>query len=273
LAARYITFYALVLFCGIAGKSQQAALQTDVRSSGMGSPLATLPGIWSGTTNPAGLATITTPSFGLFYKNYYGLKELGTGSFAFCIPTKTGNFGFGFVSSGFVVITESQATISYGRWLGNRLRAGIGMHWIVFNQPSDYRDLFAWIPSAGIQWLPVERFVLAFCISNPASQDYNPSGYREIPATICAGAGFRPSDDFFMLFEVHRITRQKLKYVLGFEAAVSGSFKMRFGINRQDYATYSFGAGYTSGKITIDAGAGHHPVMGFSPSFGLAFAI
>jgi hypothetical protein len=239
----------------------------------MGSPLATPQGIWSGMTNPAGLATISTPSLGLFYKNYYGIKELGTGSFVFCVPTKTGNFGFGFVSSGYAGITESQATISFGRWLGSRLRAGIGMHWILFNQPSGYRDLFAWIPSAGIQWLAGKRFDVAFCVSNPASQDYNPSGYREIPTTICAGAGFKPSDDFFILFEIHKITMQKPKYVLGIEAAVSGSFRMRFGINRQDYTCYSFGAGYTSGKITIDAGSGHHPVMGFSPSFGLAFAI
>jgi len=239
----------------------------------MGSPITLPSAQWSCLTNPAGLASVGSVAFGFFYSNYYNLKELGTGGFAVCIPTKSGNFGIGFISSGFSVLTENRASITYGRRLGEKIRAGIGLHWLVFNQPSDYRDLYAWIPSLGIQWLPNDRLIFSLSITNPSKQEYRPSGYRTIPAIIATGIGFKPADEFLLFIEAENIHDEKPKYTLGIEVSAGKSIFMRFGINRQHYSCYSIGAGYVHGKLSIDATVCHHPVLGFSPAVGLGFAI
>lgn len=238
----------------------------------MGNPVNVISDHWSCTSNPAGTGALNSAAFGLFYRNYYNIKELNSGGFSFCIPTKSGNFGFGFVSSRSGVLTENKATMSYGRRIGEKFRAGIGLHWMMFNQPSDYRDLYAWIPSLGVQWIPCEKLIAGFSISNPVEQEYRPSGYRNIPSSVSAGIGFKPAEEFFMLFEFEKIRGGKARYILGFEVKAGKSFFMRFGINRRDFTGYSAGAGYIHGKTSIDVAVDHHPALGFIPSAGVSFA-
>lgn len=272
LTKRLLIFCFWIYLYNYPGISQQASLITDIRSGGMGSPLAVLSGHWSVLTNPAGLATINSTSFGLFYCNFYGISELGSGAFAISIPTKSGNFGIGFLSAGFKSLTENRTSISYGKSIGKNLQAGIRIDWLLFNQPSDYRDLYAWIPSAGIQWHPFNKLIVAATIVNPARQEYIPAGYMQIPSGVISGLGFQLSDEILMLLEVRKFTDEPFNYVLGLEATVKKPFLMRFGITRQDYFSYSLGAGYSFRKLTVDMAMSHHPVLGFSPGLGLTFS-
>ncbi|HEX2394586.1 MAG TPA: hypothetical protein VHI78_04530 [Bacteroidales bacterium] len=246
-------------------------MNADARSAGMGSSFAVLSGNRIFVSNPAGLAALNSPTFALMYGNFYGIKELSTGAFSCGIPTKSGTFGFGFVASGFAAITENKATLSFGKAIGKNLRAGIGINWLNFNQPSDYQDLYAWIPALGIQWLG-EKWIAGLSVINPAAQEYNPKGYRNIPACIVTGLGFKPSDEFFMLFEAQKISNEKIRYVLGIETSLLKSLFLRFGITRQDYSSYSAGAGYVKRNLIFDAAVSHHPALGFSPAFTFNFA-
>lgn len=246
-------------------------MNADARSAGMGSSFAVMTGSRISIINPAALADLNSPTFALTYSNYFGIKELSTGMFLFGIPTKSGTFGLGFTSSGFTYITENKATLSFGKSIGKKLRAGIGINWLNFNQPSDYRDLYAWIPSLGIQWLPGEKWITGISVINPAVQEYIPKGYRNIPACIITGLGFKPSDEFFMLFETQKIPDEKIRYILGIEASLFKWVFLRFGITRQEYSSYSAGAGYVKKNLKFDAAVSHHPVLGFSPAFTFNF--
>jgi hypothetical protein len=270
LKAKFKPLWLLLCVYCTAGNTQQTSLQADARSVGLGGNLSVLSGHWSCISNPAGLAEAGTAACGLFYTNYFGINELGAGGLACSVPTRSGNFGFGFVSSGFKVLTENQASVSYGRSFGNNFRAGIGLHWLLFSQPSDYRDLYAWIPSMGIQWLPSEYIIAGLTVTNPAQQEYIPSGYRKIPSGFAAGFGYMPSGELLVCVEAAKYSDEKWKYTCGIEAAFKKSVFLRFGINRQEYSCYSFGAGYHYRNLYIDAAISNHPVLGFSPAIGLS---
>ena len=66
--------------------------------------------------------------------------------------------------------------------LGKKIRAGIGMHYLMIHQPDGYGNLYAVVPSLGIQFLPVTGLTVGFHVFNPAGQQYIPAGYIEIPA-------------------------------------------------------------------------------------------
>lgn len=268
---RLLIFCVLTCLC-ISGKSQDALTNVDARSAGMGSSFALLTGNRVNINNPATLTNLNSPTFALGYINYYCIQELGSGTFSVGLPTKSGTFGFGFVASGFTHITENKVTLSFGKSIAKNISAGIGMNWLSFNQPSDYRDLYAWIPSLGLQWLPGEKWITGITVINPALQEYIPKGYRKIPACIVTGLGFKPSDEFLVLLEMQNISGDKIRFILGIEASLLKSLFLRLGITRHDYSSYSAGAGYVKKNLIFDVAVIHHPVLGFSPAFTFNFA-
>jgi hypothetical protein len=245
---------------------------SDARSAGMSNAYTVISGQSSCISNPAGLSSLKSPITALSYTNYYGFSGLGAGALTFSLPLGYGNFGFGLISSGFTMMTENRITLSYGRSLSKNLRAGVSMNWLNFNQPVDYPDLYGWIPSLGIQWLPGKKVITGLSVFNPAAQEYIPKGYKSIPAFISVGMGFKPSDEFLMLFEVQKVSKKLIRLTLGVETAIKKCFYMRFGVNRESFTGYSAGAGYINKIISMDFAISHHPVLGFSPSFTSSFS-
>jgi hypothetical protein len=207
----------------------------------------------------------------LFYTNYYGLAETSTGAFVLSVPARPGILAIGFVSSGFSAINESRASLAYARSIGKKLRVGAGINWLHFNQPYDYRDLYAWIPVLGIQCMPTNNWILGAVVINPGGQQYLPRGYRSIASGITAGLGFKPSEEFQLLLEVQKLSGEIPRYVLGFEFSLLKSFFIRYGISSQYGFSYFAGIGYMNKKITLNTSFSHHPVLGFSPALDFNF--
>jgi hypothetical protein len=223
--------------------------------------------------NPSGMAGLTGTSMGMSYENYFQLPEMGMASFSFGIPTKSGVFGLGYNSFGFSGLRQNQASLAYGRAFDKRLRAGIGLHWLTVAQPAGYTDLFAIVPSIGIQVMPHENVRVGFTVFNPAQQDFRPSGYKKIPSAFLAGIGYRLGREVWVCLEAEKGYGETARYTAGIEVNPHETIRFRFGVVPVRGSTFSFGLGYKFKKMSVDASVLHCPVPGYRTALGITYTI
>ena len=243
----------------------------NARSFGMANVQAVITDHWSGMGNPAGLATVGSTYVGISYMNLYQIPELGMGAISFTVPTKSGNYSLNYTSCGSSSNSLNHATLSYGKVLGKKLHAGIGLNYFIIHQASGFGNLFALVPSIGIQWQPSQPVILGLYAFNPARQSYFPSGHLGIPAVIRAGMGYTFGKEVMICIEVEKKSNDKLKYQGGIEITFEKMIVMRLGMTSCMYPRYSFGMGFKFGHTVIDIAATRQPVLGFSPVLTLNY--
>ncbi len=117
------------------------------------------------------------------------MPELSSGAFSLCWPVKAGTFALSFSRYGGEAFHEIRAGLSFGKSLGKNVKAGIGLDYLKIKQSGDYGNLYAVIPSFGIQILPVSGLAVGLQVSNPAGQGYYPRGIYETSHGGKSGAG------------------------------------------------------------------------------------
>jgi hypothetical protein len=261
----------VALLCFTCSLASDPLLSCGSRSRGLAGVSVMLADRWSGIGNPAGLAALEQLSFSLFYENYYLLPETGLGAFTLSKPTKTGTFGLNCSTFGYSLYRESRIGLSFGKTLGRKIRAGIGLHYLKVRQDADYGNLSALVPSLGIQVLPLQNLIFGLQVFNPAGQQYVPSGFLAIPVEVHTGFGCRLGKEFFISAEAEKRSREQLTCRGGIEINLKQQLIFRFGIASGVFPEYSFGLGLIFQSVTIDIAAVHHPVLGFNPSLTFSF--
>ena len=246
--------------------------QSDARSQAMAGTHVTQTNQWAGTGNPCGLAGINKASLGIYYANYFQVSELGMGSLYGYIPTRSGNFGFSFVSSGYTLLRQNMTTLAYGKKLGKNISAGIGLHYVRIVQPAGYPNLYALVPSMGFQFLVARGLVAGVSLFNPLRQEYYPSGFSAIPLEFCAGASYSPDKAILFCVDAVQISGEKMKFKTGTEIALNKILMIRLGLSTGRWPEISFGIGCLHRQMNLDLAVTRHPVLGFSPAAGLSYA-
>jgi hypothetical protein len=193
------------------------------------------------------------------------VPELGQGAFSIGLPAITGAFSLDYTSLGNSCYRENQVCLSFGKNLGNLLRAGIGLHCLMVRQPAGFENLSALSPSLGLQVMPVNGLTIGFRVFNPAAQNYRPAGHLHLPVIIQAGLGYKLGEEVMVCFEAEKEDHEKIRYCGGIEINCKNSLIARFGISSGVYPCYSFGLGFQLRSLRIDLAAIRHPVLGFSP--------
>jgi hypothetical protein len=273
LVIRIWSFLLIGLLFPCAVKAQTTLFQGDARAQGMAGSRIVLTGHWSALDNPAGLAGIQAICGGLYYENLFGVPELNLGAITLGIPTKSGNFGVGFTTFGYSLFRQNQASLSYGKAFWEKVRAGVGIHYLSVFQSAEYEHLFAFIPSIGLQLLPVNGLTIATQVFNPAHQSYIPGGIQDIPCCFRIGLGYYLSEEVFLCGETGKRTGEKFSFHGGTEIILQKSFIIRFGISFSYYPGYSFGAGYKNNHFHMDISFTNHPVLGYHSSVGISYTI
>lgn len=253
--------------------AQFSYFQGDPRSQGLSHAGVMLADHWSGLENPAGLADLRKTTFGTCYSNNYLVSQLGTGAASCGLVTPVGNYGISILSFGTSSFRQSMVSLCYGRNLGKKLRAGMGIHYLRIWQAAGYGNLYTVIPSLGLQVIPVERITFGFHVYNPARQEYIPSGYLEIPAGWQAGVGMNFGKEILLCIQAEKNRNEHLVAYGGFEIMLHDKIPVRFGLTSGIQIELSFGIGFRSHRFQVDLAATRHPVLGFSPAIGLACAI
>jgi hypothetical protein len=225
---------------------------------------------WSGLENPAGLAGLRKTAAGVCYSSYYMVSQVGTGAASFALTSRTGNFGVHLMSFGYSSFRQKLASLCYGRNLGKKLRAGVGIHYLRINQAAGYGNLYAVIPSLGLQVIPVEGVIFGIHIYNPAGQEYSPAGYLEIPAGWQAGTGISFGKEVLLCIETEKNRHDPIRCYGGFEVSIFEKISIRVGLSSGIQNEISFGIGFHNQSLQVDMAATRHPALGFSPAVGLS---
>jgi hypothetical protein len=268
-----IIFWFTVALCPVGMFAQFPELRGNARSRGMAGAGVMLTDQWSAFNNPAGLAQLLSPVFGIYYENYYLVPELGLGAFSLSIPTRTGNFSAGFSAFGVSGLRQSRAVLSYGKSLGKKTAIGMGIHYLTLTQPEGYQDFYAVIPSLGIQYDPHKKLTLGISVFNPACQHYLPVGNLLVPARVNAGAGYQFDNNVLICLEMDKPFREQPSYYGGFEISLHKQFMVRFGITSGALARFSLGAGYTSQRLSVDLAFSHHKVLNFTTAIAIGYQL
>jgi hypothetical protein len=253
------------------GLSQIPIFHGDIRSKGMSDINVMLANEWSVLNNPAGLTGVNSKTICLAYENYFELPELGTGCIAYC--TKAGKTGYGmsFSSSGYAYFKQYHATAGLGMYLTSHLTAGVAFHYIQINQPYEFGNRYAFVPSLGVQWT-TKKLSLGFYTFNPAVQQYQPTGPK-VESEIVMGIGYHFDDNFILCAETEKSTTMKITLSVGFETVIKKCLFFRFGISSNPLEKYSLGLGYKINRLIIDLAVTKHPVLEYNTAISISLQI
>ncbi len=241
-------------------------VMADARSRSLALADAALTSDATGWSNPAALAFLKQPCISLSAENPWCLSELASGAFSFCLPVKAGTFAVSFNRYGCAAFHENQAGLSFGKSLGKWVKAGIHLDYLKIKQYGDYGNLYAVIPSLGLQILPVPGVALGLQVYNPAGQGYYPAGFMKLPAVYKAGLAYQPSPEILFCLELCSESDHKPVYRGGIEYNFEKQFAFRMGLSSSYGMQYNLGIGYMGKHMKTDIAVSHHPVLGFSPA-------
>jgi hypothetical protein len=266
---KYAECFLVVLILSIGIQSYGALLTSDARSRSLALADAALTGDATGWSNPAAMAFLERPCINFQAENPWCVSELTAAAFSFCLPVRAGTFALTLSRYGYVAFHESQAGLSFGKSLGKKIKAGVNLDYRRIKQYAGYGNLYAIIPSLGIQVLPVSSIVLGLQVSNPAGQGYYPHGYMKLPTLVKAGLAYQPDPDILFCFELRTESEWKPIYCGGIEYNFEKQFTFRLGLSSSRCMQYSLGVGYLGKHLKTDIAVSHHPVLGFSPAITL----
>lgn len=238
----------------------------DARSRSLALADAAITSDATGWSNPAALAFLKRPCIILSAENPWGIPELASGALSSCLPVNAGTFALSFNRYGYEAFHESQVRLSFGKSLGKKVKAGIHLDYLNIRQNGDYGNLYAIIPSFGVQVLPTSSLVLGLQVSNPAAQGYYPRGFMKIPIVIKAGLAYQPDPEILFCLEMYSESDYKTVYCGGIEYNFVKQFSFRMGLSSSHSMQYSFGIGYLGKHLRTDIAVAHHPFLGFSPA-------
>jgi hypothetical protein len=242
---------------------------SDARSRSLAMADAALTRDATGWSNPAALAFLERLCINLQAENPWCVPELSAGAISICLPVRAGTFALSFSRYGYEAFHESQVGLSFGKSFGSKIKAGFKLDYSRIKQYADYGNLYAIIPSFGIQILPVPGLVVGLQASNPAGQDYYPHGYMKFPVLVKAGLAYQPDPDILFCFELNSEYGCKPVYCGGIEYSFEKQFMIRAGVSSSSYSRYSLGIGYSGKHLKTDFAVSQHPVLGFSPAITL----
>lgn len=262
-----------MLVCHLPCLAIHDAILVSARSRAMGNASVMLADTWSGLQNQSGLATVKNPLFAFHYENRFMIAEMGFEAFTCCMPAASGTFGLNYAHFGHQGYNENKTGLAFGKSIGDRFRAGIELDYFRVRQTDDYGNLHAFIPGLGIQLLPLENFILAFHIYNPANQSFSNHKSERIPVTIRTGMGYFMEDDLLVCFEVLKRSGEDPAFATGMEYKISETLNARMGVLFSEYMQASFGIGFHVKSLHADFAVWRHDVLGYSPSVSLSWSL
>lgn len=273
LSVKFADCIGLVLILLISIPSSAATGTSDARSRSLAMADAALTRNATAWSNPAALAFLETPCIILQAENPWCVPELSAGAISVCLPVRAGTFALSFSRYGYEAFHESQAGLSFGRSFGPRVKTGFKLDYSRIKQYAGYGNLYAIIPSLGIQILPVTGLVLGLQASNPAGQEYYPHGYLKFPVLVKGGLTYQPEPDILFCFELNTEYGCKPVYCGGIEYCFDKQFMIRAGVSSSRSSQFSLGIGYSGKHLKTDFAVSHHPVLGFSPVITLTCSL
>ncbi|HEY1112022.1 MAG TPA: hypothetical protein VGE66_00615 [Chitinophagaceae bacterium] len=219
--------------------------------------------------NPAALANTALLTGGIYGERRFLLQELAFYQVALCVPTNSGQLGFGGGYMGSITHSEGRAGLAYGRKLGSKVDVGARFNYQLI-KIAGYGSASAVYVDAGALLHLSELVHLGLHISNPTSARLGKEGEDLLPVGGTAGVGYEVSPQFFMATEVQKILHQELSVNAAVQYRFDERLWGRVGF-RSATSTYYFGLGVALKALKLEATASVHPQLGVTPGLQLIF--
>ncbi|OWY21602.1 hypothetical protein C7N43_07570 [Sphingobacteriales bacterium UPWRP_1] len=239
------------------------------RQAAMGNTSVTFTDVFSVFYNQAGLAGINTVTAGVYAENRFLLKDLNFFGAAVAIPTKGGTFGLGATYFGNNLYNDRLINLAYGRKLFNTLSVGIELDYAAISV-ADYGTANAFTFGLGVQYAIIPKLIAGAQVHNPLRWQFTDFEEDRLPTVISSGIAYLPSEKVTICAEAEKNLDKPLMLKAGFEYNIVEKLSLRAGITTEPVVS-SFGIGLNLGTLRIDLANSFHPVLGYSPHFGLIY--
>lgn len=267
-------FLTLILF--ISGFLQLIAIEnhpSGARSLALSNAFVSISDVWSTFHNQAGLAQINQLSAGIFYESRFRIDELTTTAGSVLLPAKAGTFGISFLQFGKGTYKENKIGFAFAKQLSEQFYAGIQLDYFLNRLPENSSNFGFATFEAGLIYSPNNKLFLGGHIFNPIANGIQlPEGKQKMPVVFRLGGHYQFDEMILITAETQKDTGKPLLIKTGIEFTPVQNLALRLGVSGKP-VNYTFGLGYSFGKITTDIGFAYHGNLGLSPSVSIQFIL
>jgi hypothetical protein len=262
-----------IIITNYVAASAQITLPAGARSLGLSNTSVTHTDVYAMHNNIAGIGAIKSFNAGLYVENRYLVKELTNYGILAALPTKKGNFGIDVASQGGKGLNTTRVGFGYARGFGKTFNVGLSLNYINTKfSDAVYGSANKFVAAIGMQTKVIDHLYIGAHLYNPTLSLISKKTVNKeyIPTTINIGLRYDFSKVLSTSVQVDKNSVSKPKISLGIEYRMVEQFYLRGGFSSNDIRS-SFGFGYKTKQLSIDAAAGYHYKIGFVPHFSLAF--
>jgi hypothetical protein len=213
--------------------------------------------------NPAGIARFPSLSFELNCWNLFQIKELNSVSAGTVLPVSFGNFGTSVSYFGTTRYNNQKYAFGYGRFLGDKITAGVSCDYFVSKLPSKYESARVLTGEIGLLAQPFDKLSLGIHIFNISNSPYKNYLQEDLPVLYRIGASWKDTN-FLICSQLQMEKSGNSQVSIGFEVKLIETLFVRAGISNNQQTNYSFGLGYIHNSLSCDVAFSHHPILGLS---------
>ncbi|MFM9984572.1 MAG: hypothetical protein ACKVOK_05025 [Flavobacteriales bacterium] len=255
--------------CACFSTALQAQDAPGGRATALGGSALVLDDVWSGFHNQAGAVHLPGLSAGAYYESRFALNELSDKGIVVAMPFRKSAFGLNYRSFGYSLFTNSRAGLFYAQKLSDKFSVGLQFNYYSLRLGENYGSRGTVGMEGGFLYRYNTKLSVAAHIQNPTRAGFTDFNNERLPSILRFSAGYRFSDKVMMIAEVKKPDNAGYKVSGGIEYFPATQIAIRGGFNSDQ--SFSFGFGWKIKTLTIDAAAGFHAVLGFTPHISLNY--
>ncbi len=241
------------------------------RSTALGGFSSTLSDVWSTSNNQAGLGYLTEMTGGIYYESRFMLKETSFKAGAFAFPTKLGAFGLNVKSFGYSLYNQTQAGLSYGQKLTDKIAVGVQLNYFNVKLNQDYGQKSTFTAALGFMANLTEEITLGVHVFNPTRvklADYN---NERVPTIMKLGLDYKFSEKVFLGVETEKDINYDAVVKVAVEYNPIDILYLRGGVATNPHMS-SFGFGVKLKDLKLDLSSSFHQTLGLTPAVSIVYS-
>ncbi len=264
------TRFLLVVITIVNGCFAYAQNSPGARNTAMGGVGAVHDDVWSGFHNQAGLVHLNAAGAGVFYENRFMLKELSDKGVIAALPYGNSAFAISLRSFGYSAFSNSKAGLAYALKLSDKFSFGVQINYHSIRIGENYGTQHNVSFEGGFLYKYNQKLIFAAHVANPTRAklaDYND---ERLPSILRLGVAYKFSEKVMLSGEIKKPSDADVSVHGGLEYWVVKEMALRAGFNTLN--TFSFGFGWKTKVLLIDASAGFNSTLGFTPQISLTYS-
>lgn len=228
-------------------------------------------GIYSLSSNPAGITGIEAIALGMAYQQHFNVSDLSSQALYLVVPAKQyGHFGLHFRNYGIRQVSKlTTVSATYARGFGENIRTSISMNLHQY-AVENYANAKAMSGDLGVQYV-TNRFIIGLHYRNISESHFRREIEQRVPHELALGFTYLFSQHVQVSTDLVREFPNQLDFRGGLEYRFDDRFIIRGGASAQQPTQYFAGAGIRIEKLQIDIASSFHTRLGASPQLAIHY--